>query len=267
MSKYTIEFDFDELDFNLYEILNVLQNSSIKKIKKAYRRLIIKFHPDKNSEIEENIYYHLTLANQILTNTLLREKYDNWLKSKNNSNNWFNLKNNTTKTEIEQPLLTKDNYVNFKNKTKELEEKHGINSIDDINVMEEYKNINTKRKKNLGIIKEKFTNTSKFNDTFKNRKSKGKFDNQIIKSKNTISFYQKGINQNYACINDYSSLYVEDSIQTKNYSSLDRAFELHPELVHTKVNIKQKIKNYENETEKLHNLKTCDYKKKKYDEW
>ena len=81
MSKHLVEINFNELKFNLYELLGVPSNSPEKKIKKAYRKLILKVHPDKNNYEDEEIFNHLTMANQILTNTLLREKYDNWLKS------------------------------------------------------------------------------------------------------------------------------------------------------------------------------------------
>ncbi|MGB1399709.1 MAG: DnaJ domain-containing protein, partial [Candidatus Puniceispirillaceae bacterium] len=42
---------------------------------------MLKIHPDKNNYEDEEIFNHLTSANQILTNPSLREKYDNWLKS------------------------------------------------------------------------------------------------------------------------------------------------------------------------------------------
>ena len=81
MSKHLVEINFDQLKFNLYELLAVTQDASEKKIKKAYRKLIIKFHPDKNNLLDDEIYNHLTLANQVLTNSELRKSYDQWLKS------------------------------------------------------------------------------------------------------------------------------------------------------------------------------------------
>ena len=64
----SIEIDFNTLKYNLYEILNVDINDDDKKIKKKFIHVIKNFHPDKNSELEEDIYYHIILANQILLN-------------------------------------------------------------------------------------------------------------------------------------------------------------------------------------------------------
>ena len=74
MSKHSIEIDFNDLDFNLYEILNIPDNSSIKKIKKAYRRLIIKFHPDKNAGNKkyEDKLKKITLAYSHLKMTMIK---------------------------------------------------------------------------------------------------------------------------------------------------------------------------------------------------
>ena len=81
--------DFDKLKFNLYEILGVEKNATESKIKKAFRNLILNFHPDKNNDVEEDIYYHIITANQILSNKEYRDKYDNFL---NKSVNYLNFK-------------------------------------------------------------------------------------------------------------------------------------------------------------------------------
>jgi len=275
MSKHSIEIDFDNLEFNLYDLLNISNTASLRKIKKSYRRIIIKFHPDKNSKIEENIYYHLTIANQVLTNIKLKNKYDNWLKDNNESKSHNKLKESFNYIIPEQNNISTEKLNikkeqaqnNFKLKAKALDIKHGVHPNDNVKIMDKYQTKSIKREDNLGIINEKFKNTNKFNTVFQNRKSTGKFNNQLIKSNTNLSFYQVGIGQNYASINDYNSLYVEDSIQTNSFSSLDRAFSLHPKIKQKDVDIKDRMEKYQQETSELQNLKSSQYVKKKYTEW
>ena len=67
-----------------YIVPNLMLNPSRSesKIKKAFRNLILNFHPDKNSEAEEDIYQHIIIANQVLSNNNTRSKYDDFLSIK-----------------------------------------------------------------------------------------------------------------------------------------------------------------------------------------
>ena len=56
-----IILDFNSLKFNLYEILSISSDASDTKIKKAFRKLVLNFHPDKGNSTEEEIYYHILL--------------------------------------------------------------------------------------------------------------------------------------------------------------------------------------------------------------
>jgi curved DNA-binding protein CbpA len=70
---------------DLYERLEISQNASQKEIKKAYRRLSLKYHPDKNSQGEEDFkaiseaYEVLSnlekRKNMILLNSLIKKGY------------------------------------------------------------------------------------------------------------------------------------------------------------------------------------------------
>jgi len=61
------------MDF--YDILGVPKDATIDEIKKAYRRLAFKYHPDKNPEGEE-IFKRINLAYQTLSDPEKRRKYD-----------------------------------------------------------------------------------------------------------------------------------------------------------------------------------------------
>lgn len=61
-----------------YEVLGVAQNADEKEIKKAYRRIAMKFHPDRNSDdpkADDN-FKEATEAYEVLTNADKRAAYD-----------------------------------------------------------------------------------------------------------------------------------------------------------------------------------------------
>lgn len=62
---------------NLYDILGVETNSTNDEIKKAYRKLAIKYHPDKNKDIDaEEQFKNITGAYAILSDQNKRRNYD-----------------------------------------------------------------------------------------------------------------------------------------------------------------------------------------------
>lgn len=61
--------------YELYKTLNVTYPSTILEIKRSYRKLAKKYHPDKYDKGDE-IFKHISQAYQILSNQRLKQIYD-----------------------------------------------------------------------------------------------------------------------------------------------------------------------------------------------
>jgi curved DNA-binding protein CbpA len=77
---------------NYYDILGLTHSATQEEVKSAYRKLSMKFHPDKNNgdDFLAEMFKNINEANEILSNPTKRKEYDNTLKSfediGNNSN-------------------------------------------------------------------------------------------------------------------------------------------------------------------------------------
>jgi curved DNA-binding protein CbpA len=78
---------YDEID--LYKILELNNNANNDEIKKSYKRLILKYHPDKNKNIKSDKFIKIKYAYDILSNKNTKEKYD--LKRIYLNNNYLNI--------------------------------------------------------------------------------------------------------------------------------------------------------------------------------
>ena len=65
---------------DFYEILGVAKNASEEEIKKSYRKLAMKYHPDRNpdSKESEEKFKEVKEAYEMLTNPEKREAYDRY---------------------------------------------------------------------------------------------------------------------------------------------------------------------------------------------
>lgn len=64
---------------NLYDILEIAKDASKEEIKKSYKKLAIKYHPDKNNNDEKSTekFKEIQVAYQILYDDNRRKEYDN----------------------------------------------------------------------------------------------------------------------------------------------------------------------------------------------
>ena len=250
--------DFNELEFNLYELLNLPMNCTTNDVRKQFRSIVKKFHPDKISKLEEKIYYNITLANHILSNQETKNQYDNYLNNKEKDFNY--LKNNFNNSNVDNyfPKDKREANIGFLRDSEILLKRHGTINEDNRSINTRIKNLNVKRENLKHPIRENFRNTDHFNEEFDNKKENGSYSSQIIKYENDkIIPYEnhkkKGLN--FVNLEDFNKLYVNDTIQTDSFTSLNRAFGLQPVMKNTRGdNINKNISEYKNLTEELKNL-------------
>ncbi|GEM_PF-571089 len=85
---YILENQFVKMEFkNYYEILGVSKDSTAEEIKKAYRKLALKYHPDKNpnNPAAEEKFKEIAEAYDVLSNSDSRKKFDEWQNIRQNN--------------------------------------------------------------------------------------------------------------------------------------------------------------------------------------
>jgi DnaJ-class molecular chaperone len=248
--------DFNKLEFNLYELLDLTQLATSDDVKKKFRKIVKKFHPDKISELEEKIYYNITLANLILSNQKTKNKYDNWLNNKDKDYNF--LKSNFQNDNVDDyfPSTKQEALVGFHRDSDILLRRHGNYVEDNRTFSKKLDDVSSRRENLKDIKKENFKSTRDFNSTFDKKKENGDYSRQIIKVENEeiVPYDTSKSNISYVELKNFNKLYLEDSVQTSNYTSLNRAFLLQPLMKNTKEDINKELSKYKNQTENLKNI-------------
>ena len=250
------KIEIKDLEYNLYELLGIEIGAPIKTVKTAFRSIVKKFHPDKISKLEENIYYNITMANHILSNEQSKNRYDNWLLKSNKSHD--DLKKNFKSDDIKQyfPKSSREAQVKFKNDSDCLLKRHGMVNEDTRNITVRYKEKDSQRREMKAVTREDFNDMDEFNNRFIERKQDGSYSDKIIKYDNAnIVPYEKSRNNiSYVELKNFNKLYVEDTVQTSSFTSLNRAFTLQPVMKNPKSSdINYEINEYNNLTDDIAN--------------
>jgi curved DNA-binding protein CbpA len=165
----------DIIDVNLYEVLNINDEASEIEIKKQYKKLVLKYHPDKNqSDADTDIYELITLAYNILSNKELKKLY----------NELRLIKWDFTKLKTES-LKTTPNYEkkNFNHLNDEYNKLHGYNSNEKLLNIQEFNSkleeLIEERKKEITKLKK--INKKEFKKEFENiKRSEDDISNDLI---------------------------------------------------------------------------------------
>ena len=283
-----MNFDFEKLEFNPYEVLNLDNQCNKNDIKKKYKKLVLKFHPDKNKDVE-NADLIFDIVNQSY-NILLHRKdsYDSFLENKTKSNNYIDLKENFKKEKNNKDNQDKIDSVNnnlnnlsFAEREKILNEKHKFNSetlskessdpLDKNSLQQETNRLIEKRNRieiPLDSQHDKILESKeKFNLNFED-KNHSISDNE----KNKLSVYQgNNINNNlFSELSMVNELYQENNINNEDYySNLEDAFKIQNINIKNEdrnINLEERMKEYENQTDRYLNQTTDKFSKKTYEE-
>lgn len=248
-------YNFKDLKHNLYEIYKLDNKCTTEDVKKKYKKLMLKFHPDKSSELEEEIFNHIIIGYKILSDVTLKNKYDYYLENKKES-----LEFNELKKEFKSFKKTsnyKEAVNNYNNLNDELDKKHKIKDKDyNENVQSKYNEIKKERESiNLNLddkLKPLINNFNKdlFDQRFKEIKVN---ENNISKSLEIMTYTDNKTLSKYSNL-DYNNLYIEDSVIDDKFCSLDNAFKLNPEIVLNNYDVKNKMEEYKTMTKELENV-------------
>lgn len=238
------EINFNSLEFNLYELLNLPTNCTTEDIKKKFRKLIKQFHPDKITEVEEKIYYNITIAHHILGNEVSRKRYDDWLLGSHKSHSSLKDGFQEALAGVQQyfPSSKEEAAARFEKDMQNLANRHGSYMEDSRKLHDIYKEKERERGK-ISIVKEDFNSMDDFNSKFTERKKNGIYCDKIVKRNTEIQPFTFGSSSNYAELKDFHNVYKKDS-------QIQYAFQLMPVADDSFNNktIEQRMNDYNNAT-------------------
>ena len=249
--KDTETVQFNSLEFNLYELLNLPIDCNIEQIKKQFRRLIKQFHPDKITDIEEKLYYNITLAHHVLSNPVSKEKYDRWLLKSNQSHSLLKDNFKTEEEKLRQyfPKNKEEAQLSYQQNFDMLGKRHG-DFVEDKRSLQNIIKEKEKQRVRVEIEKEDFSSMDDFNSAFTKRKTNGTYNNMIIKKNTDIQPFTFNKHSNLAELKDFDKVYIDDT-------QFRYAFELMPsdetQMNKTTIgyNMKERLDEYNSTTQTL----------------
>ena len=232
MDNINIE-DIIKDDINLYDVLNINIDASDIEIKKQYKKLVLKFHPDKNQDdTDVSLTFELiTLAYNVLSNKELKKLY----------NELRLIKWDFTKLKTESQLA-KPNYEkkNFNHLNEEYNKSHGHNSNEKLLNIQEF---NTKLEKLIEERKKEITKFKKINkNEFVNEFEKIKRSEDDINMSNDLIPY----NLEVVVLNSIDNI---SKLYDTNETGINARFLLNnlPKYKEDNLSYEEKIKNYKND--------------------
>ena len=139
---------------NLYKVLGVKRDCTEKEIKKAFNKLIVKYHPDRGGDSE--IYEIVVNAYNILVDPQSRKQYDSLYKmGEETRQSYVDMKTQAKSfLDTQNTEVTADDHKSFKEGWDQLNKKHGYYEeekdemiIPKKEAMKKWKDLNSLRKK------------------------------------------------------------------------------------------------------------------------
>jgi len=214
---------------NLYDVLNVAQDSTTKEIKDAYRGLAKEFHPDKPTGDAE-MFELVTHAYNILVKPASRAEYDEiYALSKQVETSHFDLKTKAKDyytaldNDVTKKKRSKDEQkIDFEKAFEDMDRKHGYTRDKDVADKITEKDT-TKRLRDLELAREQdyiedmhdnlfdggIFSLDKFNAAFD---AMHKGPTELIPHSGTPMAYNLGLGAdvNFSSLDNYEDLYAED---------------------------------------------------------
>lgn len=244
----SLKIDFEELPYDLFQLLELSEDCTTKDVKKAYKNAVLKYHPDKNPNVDDEFFSWISLANKILSNSEHREMYLEW---KNWTDDHSRLKDMGKREKLNVPTNRSYKEINA-----DLNKKHGYVENDSaLNYGEMNKLMSNLKfeRDSLKIPKERISDINSAMNNLKQDSNKlSERGQEIIEYSGELTSLSG--NSKYGSLSDIGKLYGEnENLATNKITSFNNAFKLsaYQEYVPDNLSLEQKINNYNNQTDFL----------------